>query len=193
MLRDTSVMPRQTPHPPGPDDLAVRRIAYEREQRGWSTAEVARRLTAEGFKISQSSVWAIENDDRRKLTLAETVAFADLYGLDIADMLKAPRDVGAVLVAALLEDVREFRRDARQLLQRLLDLIKRADDLSGPDAYGELLSYLGARGASVGVPTGALRKQWAELADLAREIGESIPERAIAITFGPGPASDEDG
>jgi transcriptional regulator with XRE-family HTH domain len=193
MLRDTSVMPRQTPHPPGPDDLVIRRIAYEREQRGWSTAEVARRLTAEGFKISQSSVWAIENDDRRKITLAEAVAFADLYGLDIADMFRAPRDVGAVLVGELLKDVQAFRRDARQLLQRLFDLIKRADDLSGPDAYGELLSYLGATGTRVGVPTGALRKQWGELADLAREIGDNIPERAIAITFGSDPASDEDG
>lgn len=71
---------------------------FERQQHGWSTAGVSRRLTDQGFKISQLSVWSIESDPRRKTT------FAELYGLSLDELTQIPRDISGPEVRALLEE-----------------------------------------------------------------------------------------
>lgn len=37
------------------------RVALEREVRGWSTPELAERVTRAGVKMNQTAVWRIEN------------------------------------------------------------------------------------------------------------------------------------
>lgn len=37
------------------------RVALEREVRGWSTTELAERVTRAGIKMNQTAVWRIEN------------------------------------------------------------------------------------------------------------------------------------
>lgn len=74
--------------PRGPEADAASRIAIERERRGWSAAELARRMTGAGCEINQSAVNKIEQGDPpRRITVDELVAFAKVYELEIEDLL----------------------------------------------------------------------------------------------------------
>lgn len=66
-------------------------IRFERELRGWSTAELARHVTDAGCPISQSAVWRIESGEpRRKISVDELVAFSKVFGKSIGDLLQPP-------------------------------------------------------------------------------------------------------
>ncbi len=74
--------------PRGPEADAAIRVALERERRGWSAAELARRMTTAGCPINQSAVNKIEQGDPpRRITVDELVAFAKVYELEVEDLL----------------------------------------------------------------------------------------------------------
>lgn len=82
-----------TGHAPedGEDNVAGH-VQIEREARGWSTAELARRVTEVGCPMSQSAVWRIENGTpRRKITVDELIAFSKVFGRSIEYLLKPAR------------------------------------------------------------------------------------------------------
>ncbi|MCY0926924.1 helix-turn-helix domain-containing protein [Streptomyces sp. H27-H1] len=85
----------------GPGQLAgeanvAAHVQLERELRGWSTAELARQVTAAGCPLSQSAVWRIENGEPpRKISVDELVAFAKVFGKPIEQLLE-PVDEGVV-------------------------------------------------------------------------------------------------
>lgn len=74
-------------------------VRLEREARGWSTAELARRVTAAGCPMSQSAVWRIESGEpRRKITVDELIGFSKVFGVAFERLLKPissefPRDL----------------------------------------------------------------------------------------------------
>lgn len=91
-------MPRQKQRLPGPDEWAAECVRDERTRRGWSTAELARRMTEAGCPISQSSVWDIENrKPPRRISIGEAVALARVFGMSIQDLVQPPRDAAAQL------------------------------------------------------------------------------------------------
>lgn len=64
-------------------------VRIEREARGWSTAELARRVTDAGCPISQSAIWRIENGEpRRKISVDELIAFSKVFSRQIEYLLK---------------------------------------------------------------------------------------------------------
>lgn len=93
LVRETLLVPRKTARPPGPDEWAAERIRHEREQLGWSTAELARRVTLAGVPMLQQTVWKIESGTpRRKLTVGEASAFASIFGITLAQLMTPPVD-----------------------------------------------------------------------------------------------------
>ena len=94
-VRETDPVPKKTaPRPPGPDEWAAERIRYERELRGWSTAELARRVTEAGVPMRQQQAWQIESGDPpRKLSVGEAATIAKIFGITIADLLVPPSDI----------------------------------------------------------------------------------------------------
>lgn len=81
-------MPRSVPRTIGSEDSLARRIEYEREQRGWSPASLAERMTKAGCQMSQSAVWKIENGrPRRRITVDEAVAFAAVFETTLEKLL----------------------------------------------------------------------------------------------------------
>jgi transcriptional regulator with XRE-family HTH domain len=133
MVVETAVVPKQTPRTPGADDWAAERIAYERRRRGWSTAELARRVTAAGCKINQSSVWHIENGQpRRKVSTGEAVAFAEVFGISLDELMRPPDDPEklAADIARLDSDLQQWEFDGRDLRDRLKGLARRYEALS---------------------------------------------------------------
>lgn len=87
----------------GEDNVATH-VQIEREARGWSTAELARRVTEAGCSMSQSAIWRIENGEpRRKISVDELIAFSKVFGRPLHDLLKpVSPDYPAVLIRALL-------------------------------------------------------------------------------------------
>jgi hypothetical protein len=63
-------------------------VELERERRGWSTGELAKRVTEAGCPISQSAIWRIEKGNpRRKISVDELVAFGRVFGMSVDDLL----------------------------------------------------------------------------------------------------------
>ncbi len=70
---------------------AAARIALERETRGWSTTELAARMTKAGVPMNQTAVWRIENGNpRRKITLDEALGFTRVFELPLEELMSPP-------------------------------------------------------------------------------------------------------
>lgn len=110
-------MPRPNPHRllHSEEDLA-RRIASERESRGWSHAGLAERVSRAGCPIQASAIWKIENGKpRRRITVDELLAFAEVFGTKIEELLRPPELIRGEMVRALLDEMyflAEVRRQA---------------------------------------------------------------------------------
>ncbi len=83
-------MPR--PNPPrtlAGEDTLRRRIAYEREQRGWSPAGLASRMTKAGCPIQQSAIWKIENAGRQ-IKVTELLALQRVFDVPMEELFVDP-------------------------------------------------------------------------------------------------------
>jgi transcriptional regulator with XRE-family HTH domain len=161
MTVDTVQVPRSNLRPPGIEDIAARRIAYERNRLNLSTEELARRVTAAGCRIHASAVWRIENGTpRRKISLDEALAFAQVFGITLEQLMEPPEADVRDRVVELTWDFEQWNRDAQALFGRLQELLHRSIDLlSRDDARGLL-----ARGEMAGADS--------LLEELARQMSE---------------------
>jgi transcriptional regulator with XRE-family HTH domain len=70
------------------EDNLARRVAYERERRGWTYEGTARRMTDVGCSVQGSAIYKIEKGTpRRRISVDELVAFADIFDVDTSDLL----------------------------------------------------------------------------------------------------------
>jgi len=87
------------------EDNLARRIAAERDARGWTNDGLAKRMTDVGCAMTGSAIFKIEKGEpRRRIVVDELVAFARVFGLSIGDLLLPPelaaeRAVGELLIA----------------------------------------------------------------------------------------------
>lgn len=80
---------RSSPGVMAGEDSVAGHVQQERELRGWSTAELARRVTEAGCPISQSAVWRIESGSpRRKISVDELIGFAKVFEMQIQELLE---------------------------------------------------------------------------------------------------------
>ncbi|MFE0101312.1 helix-turn-helix domain-containing protein [Streptomyces sp. NPDC059009] len=96
----------------GEDNVAVR-IKLEREARGWSTNALSDRLNEAGFEMNPSAVWRIENRKRR-INLDEAIGFADVFGIDLRNLVGPPKLAvqarAMELIDAVVDTLRERQR-----------------------------------------------------------------------------------
>jgi transcriptional regulator with XRE-family HTH domain len=98
--RETVRMPRQMPRPPGPDDWAAQRVAFERDRRNWSQSELARRVTLAGVPMRQQTIQQIESGEpRRKISVGEATALCDVLGISLDELTKPTGEVEALNLA----------------------------------------------------------------------------------------------
>ena len=87
------------------------RAAYERKERKWSQADIAKMLTAKGIdNMHHTTVAKIESGDR-EIKLDEAAAMADLFGLPLDSMMGRRQ---ATREDEIAHDVRVLRDIARQ-------------------------------------------------------------------------------
>ncbi|MCX5267414.1 helix-turn-helix transcriptional regulator [Streptomyces sp. NBC_00199] len=96
----------------GEGNVAVR-IKLEREARGWSTNALSDRLNEAGFEMNPSAVWRIENGKRR-INLDEAIGFAEVFGLDLRNLVGPPQLAAQArameLIDAVVDSFRETQR-----------------------------------------------------------------------------------
>ncbi|GAB3108773.1 hypothetical protein GCM10027160_07130 [Streptomyces calidiresistens] len=96
----------------GEENVAVR-IRLEREARGWSTNGLSDRLNEAGFEMNPSAVWRIENRKRR-INLDEAIGFAEVFGIDLRNLVGPPQLAARARAMHLIDEVVEaFRATQR--------------------------------------------------------------------------------
>ncbi len=108
----------------------ARRIARERERRGWSYEGLARRMTVAGCPINQSAIYKIEKGTRdregrpgpaRRITVQELLAFSKVFEIDIAALLLPPEVAESQELSELLIAWNEARHAAGEAKLRELE------------------------------------------------------------------------
>lgn len=144
-------MPR--PNPPrslqGEDNLA-QRIAYEREQRGWTYEGLAKRLTDVGCPIQGSAIYKIEKGTpRRRISVDELVAFAKVFDADTSDLLIPLELIAEHEALALLGEVeRKYQvltgaaEDYSRAMNHIAQLAAALDDKNASKIVGILYDRL---------------------------------------------------
>jgi hypothetical protein len=145
-------------------------------------AEVARRMGAAGRPVNQTAIWKIENGaPRRTISLDETLALAEVFGLTVADLLRSPEQVVTADVERDLEQVRNLYSDARACLDRLHQGIGGLSDMSHVPRL--MLDYAGL--TEVPSQVEDLRTELEDLSELLLEMaGELAGERHMLIVGG---------
>ena len=119
----------------GTERALARRIAWERESRGWTYEGMAGRMTAAGCAIQASALYKIEKGTpRRRITVDELVAIAVVFEVDIPDLL-LPVEVAlhhdiALIASAQAEASQVLREAINQAIaatKELFDLYRRAE------------------------------------------------------------------
>ncbi|MFZ3558485.1 helix-turn-helix domain-containing protein [Streptomyces sp. BH055] len=87
----------------GENNVAVR-IKLEREARGWSTNALSDRLNEAGFDMNPSAVWRIENG-RRRINLDDAIGFAEVFGIDLRNLVGPPQLAAQARAMELIDDV----------------------------------------------------------------------------------------
>lgn len=84
-----------------PEDNFGRRLRREREERGWTQAELAQKLAEKGLSIHPSSIAKIELRDverPRNVRLDEASAIAAVLGVTLDELLRPSDDVEKLAV-----------------------------------------------------------------------------------------------
>lgn len=79
------------------EDSFGRRVRQERNLRGWTQADLAKRLSEEGLKLHPSAIAKIEDRDRgdgkpRSIRLDEAAAIARVFGRLVDEMFETPEE-----------------------------------------------------------------------------------------------------
>jgi transcriptional regulator with XRE-family HTH domain len=186
---ETVEVPRQTPRLPGAEELVRRRIAYERKARGWSNAELAKRMADAGCPINQSAIQKIENGNPpRTISLDEAGAFAEVFGVSLNDLQRPPTELISADLARFLRDADKLLTDTRRVLAEAESLIAGLDDFT--KAAEPLLRYFGL--TAVGVPTDKVQDRLSAVAELLLLVRDELASRPLEVRPSD-QAGDDDG
>ncbi|MGH3833186.1 MAG: helix-turn-helix domain-containing protein [Pseudonocardiaceae bacterium] len=128
-------MPR--PNPPRSlqsEENLARRIAYERDRRGWTYEGIAKRLADAGCPIQGSAIYKIEKGNpRRRISVDELVALTKVFDVD-ADNLLLPLELIAERDALnLMEELEKKYRALSTSLTDYQGVVARLGRLAGSD------------------------------------------------------------
>lgn len=156
-------MPRPNPgRTVGSERTLAQRVAYERNARGWTYDQLARQMADVGCPIQGSALYKIEKGEPpRRVTVDELVAFSNVFGLPMSELL-IPYQL--VLDKAARKLVKEWgaSRDALGAATTRLD-----------SAWEGLTEHAQRNPDSVLAIAAAL-------ADYARELNYPDPDEAVA-------------
>jgi transcriptional regulator with XRE-family HTH domain len=159
--------------------MVARRIAYERKRRGWSNAELARRMAEAGCPINQSAIQKIEHGNpRRTISLDEAHALAEVFGLDRIEKLEqVPEDLVHEDVRVFFQDAEKIRSEARDLLRSLEGIGPRLAEIR--QNAQPFLDYIGLTGWEL--KTGQLQADLTDMAETLIKIRDELAAKPLLL------------
>jgi transcriptional regulator with XRE-family HTH domain len=112
--------PRNKPRHVYAEENLARRIASEREARGWTYDGLAARMTAAECPIDQSAIYKIERGykvegtkapARRRISVDELIGFSRVFGIGVEDLLLDQVLAERQVLGQLLERWRQLERE----------------------------------------------------------------------------------
>jgi transcriptional regulator with XRE-family HTH domain len=120
-------MPR--PNPPrsiAGEKVLARRIAMERENRGWTYDGLASRMTGAGCPIQPSAIYKIEKaDPPRRITVDELLGFSAAFELGVPDLLRPREVVVDERLSRLFDKWEQARQEEHAAQQRNRDAFEK--------------------------------------------------------------------
>jgi transcriptional regulator with XRE-family HTH domain len=99
----------------------AKRVEYERDERGWSYAGLARRMSDQGLPMQKSTIFKIEQGNPpRRISLDEAIGFARIFNLKLDEMLMP---MPQVLNRRAAELTRKYNRSLAALSDAVTELI----------------------------------------------------------------------
>jgi len=120
-----------------------------------------------------ASVWAIESGQpRRRVSLAEAVAFAKVFDLTLDELMRPPSDIRASGEALdrLFRGTKQIREDLSRVLEKIKKSVAELPALS--ERAAPALEYLDL--TAIHVPTDALQAELMEAAGLLVKIRDEL-------------------
>lgn len=101
----------------------ARRIAFERESRGWTYEGLASRMTNVGCAIRSTAIYKIEKSDPpRRIVVDELIAFARVFGLTVEQLLQPRESALNEKLRQLYADLEDADRKRIEAQQHFLEL-----------------------------------------------------------------------
>ena len=119
------------------DDYFSKRLRAEREQRGWSQADMAKRLSAKDIPMHWTTIAKIEAGDR-SVRIVEAVGIADLFDVPLDALLGRsadPRNDERYAAHALLDAVVQASRHVEAIENTVRDRLAELAAFPGPKAF----------------------------------------------------------
>jgi transcriptional regulator with XRE-family HTH domain len=114
-----------------PEQIAGRQLAWLREERGWSQAEVARRMEASGYHWHQTTVGRVESG-KHPLRLNELVHLAAMFGVTPLRLI-----VANVTPDRLSDDIKAVEDARSDIVRQLEEARDQPEDPSAPRSGGD--------------------------------------------------------
>jgi transcriptional regulator with XRE-family HTH domain len=125
------------PNPPRSlqsEDNLARRIAYERDRRGWTYEGMAKRLTDAGCPIQGSAIYKIEKGNpRRRISVDELVALAKVFDVDTENLLLPLELIAEHDAINLIAELEKKYRALSTSLTDYQEVVTRLGRLAGSD------------------------------------------------------------
>ena len=168
------------------EESLARRVAYERERRGWSYETLAKRMTQAGYPINQAAIFRIEKGTKdkqgnpgppRRITVDELVGFAHVFEQEVERLLLPPEAAASEEFGTLLREWDDAAVEARRAGAAAGDA--RAREMQ---AFERMRAYVGAHPEVADTAT-KLMQEWAELRGLNEEHKPEL-DPLLGVLFG---------
>lgn len=169
----------------GGEDNLAERIAYERESLGLSYEALAKKMTEAGCAIQGSAIYKIEKGNpRRRVTVDELIALADVFEVEIQELLTPMAVLKQAWAEQRLKDLDEAETRLYAAISHLgdvwMDVYRHGliDVIDGVDDEESVLTYLANKRAS----SSAAEVQAPILVQVFGKVAELIQRSAAKMT-----------
>lgn len=112
------------------EEHLAKRIAFERDVRGWTNDGLAKRMTDAGCAVTGSAIFKIEKGEpRRRIVVDELVAFARVFDTTVEVLISDPLLGDAWKVAPLVDEWCRRQLESQELRGRANEIDQQADKL----------------------------------------------------------------
>lgn len=175
-------MPKTNTRPRGPEADLASRIAMEREHRGMSAVDLARRMTERGCPIHASAINKIEQGvPPRRITVDELVALAQVFGLELEELLLPAHAARDHELEVAYREVAGAAQEALVLAHVIERMVRRLGELT-PVGDAPSAALVSARTDF----EGSLKRLTEAVGAVSEDIRERLRRQPVTISEGRG-------